>query len=349
MSGNPKASGPGARLHRSAGFRPRERELRVRLLLGLAVLAVAGGAAAPAAAQSPLPSTAVLKEIARRAALGGGRVQIAVSADDRIAAAASRGSIRTPFRMWSVSKVATSIALLRAYGWADTAGTRPRADVDAAMRSALVRSGDCAQRQLVVELQEATGSRAAARAAVRRVLADAGARNARVLERAAPASQGCRPYLARTRTPDPYRVALQLGTAEWTITDAARFARALGDGTYPPAITRRVLRLLKLPKQHSDDPFARGLDVTSRLDWGAGQALGDLEPAYKAGWGGSSRETPTFVTEQVIHVRSPAGASYGIAVTYEPAGVPARDDPGLTQAPAALDSALTALRAELPL
>src|SRR3954462_6787266 len=49
-------------------------------------------------------------------------------------------------------------------------------------------------------------------------------------------------------TPDPYRMALQLGTAEWTITDAARFGLAIGDGTFPASVTRRVTGLLSREK-----------------------------------------------------------------------------------------------------
>jgi hypothetical protein len=250
--------------------------------------------------------------------------------------------------MWSVSKVATAIALLEVAGWDAKPGPL-RSDVKYAMRAALVGSTDCAQRQMVVELQEATGGPAAAQAAVQSVLDRAGARQAVVLDRAAEASSGCQPYLsANSQTPDPYRLALQLGTAEWTVQDAARFALALGNGTFGSAIQRRILSLLRRPKEHSEDPFAQGLDVTTRLDWGAGEALGDLMPAYKAGWGGSSGETPTFVNEQVIFLDLPTGP-LGIALTYEPATVPIRDDPGLTEARGAMKLALTQLRAQLGL
>src|SRR3954471_7017339 len=195
---------------------------------------------------------------------------------------------------------------------------------------------------------EALGGIEPARKAVQQVLRRGGARDARVLDRVAAAGSGCRPLLERTRTPDPYRMALQLGTAEWTITDAARFGLAIGDGTFPASVTRRVTGLLSREKEHSDDPFAHGLDVTSRLDWGAGQAFRGLSPAYKSGWGGSSGETPTFVTEQAIHLRTPSG-DYGIAVTFEPPTRPARDDPGLTRAPAALYQLLRGVRQLLEL
>ncbi|MDA0173969.1 hypothetical protein OJ998_33010 [Solirubrobacter taibaiensis] len=301
---------------------------------------------------APTPTWTVtstqLRRIARSAAGEGGRVQLAVAAPGRrTVAAASSGSTRTWFRLWSVSKAATSIALLRANKWGARRGRPLRADVETSMHSALVRSGDCAQRQLIVELQEQLSGIDNARAAVQDVLRDAGATGARVLERSSVAGTGCRPYLARTRTRDPYRVALQLGTSEWAINDAAQFALALGDGTFEPSITRRMLRLLGKPKLHSDDPFANGLDVTGPLNWGAGSAMRAYRPAYKSGWGGSSGETPTFVNEQVIHLQTSAGP-IGVAVTFEPDTVPVRDDPGLTRAPDALDHALRELARMLP-
>lgn len=302
-------------------------------------------AAAPAAPASLLTHAELSRLVERVARATNGRVQAAVlgKGNARPVAAASSGSLRSPFRMWSVSKAATAIALLQAHAKAPLP-----ADTRFALDKALVGSGDCAQRQMTVELQELAGGPAAARRRIQSVLDRAGATSANVLPREAVAGTGCRPYLEQhSRIPDPYRSALQVGTAEWTVRDAARFALALGDGTYGRRITRRMLHVLRIPKRRSDDPFAHGLDVTTTPAWGAGVALGDLHPAYKAGWGGSSGETPTFVNEQVIHLALPDGRRYGIAITFEGPDIPERDDPALTAAPRAFRLLLTRLRRSL--
>lgn len=299
----------------------------------------------------PLPDRRSIRALVRRISRRtDGRIQLAVASDlpNHSFAFASAGSTRTPVRMWSVVKVPTAIALLQANGWGERRGRDP-ATTRSAMTSALVGSADCAQRQLVVTLQDQVGGPAAARIAVRRVLERGGARAARVLRRASVAGAGCRPRLAESGLANPYRSALQLGTAEWSILDAARFALALGNGTYPPAVQRRILGLLRRTKTKSDDVFARGLDVTTDPRWGAGLALADLNPAYKAGWGGSSGETPTFVNQQAIFVRDRLGRALGIAVTFEPPDRPVRDDPALTAAPQAFLALLRELRVEFDL
>jgi hypothetical protein len=290
---------------------------------------------------------ALIRRISRQT---DGRIQLAVASDlsEHSFALASGRSTRTPVRMWSVAKVPTAIALLEAYGWGERRGRDP-VEIRRAMTSALVGSADCAQRQLVVALQEETGGREAARTAVRAVLERGGARATRVLARASVAGAGCRPRLAASGLSDPYRSALQLGTAEWTIPDAARFALALGNGTYPPAVQRRILGLLRRTKTKSDDAFTGGLDVTTDARWGAGLAFAGLDPAYKAGWGGSSGETPTFVNQQAIFVRNRQGEALGIAVSFEPSYRPVRDDPALTAAPQAFLALLREVRTELDL
>ena len=312
----------------------------------------------PRGAPTPVPNSGVrprrriLASLVRRTAREAkGRVQVAILPEGREVpiAVASSGSARGRFRMWSVSKVVTAIALLEAHGWRERSGEPLTADTRRAMSSGLIGSSDCAQRQMVVELQELLGGPLEARAAYQDVLARAGTRAATVTGRIAPAGSGCRSYLRRSQLADPFRPALQLGTAEWSVSDGARFALALGDGTYARAVTRQVLRLLRRPKTRSDDPFAQGRDVTTNPAWGAGLVLRDLQPAYKSGWGGASGETPTFVNEQVIHLATPDRGSYGIAITFEPPNRPARDDPGLTQAPRAFDQLLRGVRRELRL
>src|SRR3954462_6787265 len=178
-----------------------------------------------------LPSSADLRSLAKQvAAKSRGRVQVAVIARRRghIVVASSSGSASTPVRIWSVSKVATTIALLEAHGWNRRPGRALRADVDAAVRSALVRSSDCAQRQLVVELQEALGGIEPARKAVQQVLRRGGARHARVLDRVSAAGSGWRPLRERTPTPAPSPTARPLPTrTAWRCNSGPRSGQSL--------------------------------------------------------------------------------------------------------------------------
>ena len=187
----------------------------------------------------------------------------------------------------------------------------------------------------MVELQRRAGGIEAARRALASVLRRAGVRHANLAVGAASNRTGCRRYLANASTPGVSGPALQIGTATWRLSDAARFAFAL-DGF--PA---RVTTLLRRPKRHSADDGVNGSDVTGDLGWGAGVALGDLKPAYKAGWGGLGGP---LIYQQVIHVRG-----YGIAVTFEPRVQPAHDDPYRTRTPQALAALLRGLRPMLGL
>src|SRR5262249_20129857 len=113
-----------------------------------AVLAIALGGGAPAlshhdpgrpvtparAAATAAPgllTNSQLRRIARRAVRPGERVRIAVtsSRSGAVRAGASSGPAGTRFRMWSVSRPATVIALLRAHGWRERSGWKLRADV----------------------------------------------------------------------------------------------------------------------------------------------------------------------------------------------------------------------------
>ena len=215
----------------------------------------------------------------------GGRAQVAVTRGGRVVAAASSGPTTRPFRMWSVGKVATAVALLER-------GGSLRADVRRAITDALVGSGNCAQRQLMVELQRRAGGIEPARRALARVLRRAGVRHASLAVGAASNRTGCRRYLENASTPGVTGPALQIGTATWRLSDAARFAHAL-DGL-------PVADLLRRAKRHAPDDGVGTSDVTGDLGWGAGVALKDLKPAYKAGWGGLGGP---LIYEQVIRVR----------------------------------------------
>ena len=290
-------------------------------MLALAIVALVAGAGEARAAPL-LPTAADLRELVREVdRRHGGRAQVAVTRGGRVVAAASSGPTTRPFRMWSVGKVATAVALL------ERGGTL-RPDVRRAITDALVGSGNCAQRQLMVELQRRAGGIERARRALARVLRRAGVRHAGLAVGAASNRTGCRRYLEHASTPGATGPALQIGTATWRLSDAARFAHAL-DGL-------PVADLLRRAKRHAPDDGVGTSDVTGDLGWGAGVALKDLKPAYKAGWGGLGG---SLIYEQVIRVRD-----VGIAVTFEPRVQPTHDDPYRTRSPQALRDLLRALR-----
>jgi hypothetical protein len=288
------------------------------LILVLAALVVPAADARAATLPSKDTLRALVREADRR---HGGRAQLAVTDGARVVAAASRGSASRPFRMGSVGKVATAVALLGR-------GGTLKPDVRRAIDDALIGSGNCAQRQLMIELQRRAGGIEPARRALARVLTRSGVRHANLAVDAVPNRTGCSRYLAGASTPGATGPALQMGTVTWRLSDAARFAHAL-DGL--PVADR-----LRRAKRHAPDDDAVGSDVSGDPRWGAGLALADLRPAYKAGWGGLGR---ALIYEQVIHA-----GGYGIAVTFEPRAQPATDDPYRTRAPQALRELLRALR-----
>ena len=83
-------------------------------------------------------------------------------------------------------------------------------------------------------------------------------------------------------------------------------------------------------------------ELTAPLEWGAGTALAGLEPAYKAGWGGSLNGN--FLAGQVATVALPGGNHLSLAVMFHPNRQPSRDDPGITAAPAAIEAVMRAAR-----
>ena len=197
-----------------------------------------------------------MREVDRR---HGGRAQVAVTRGGRVVAAASSGPTTRPFRMWSVGKVATAVALL------ERGGTL-QADVRRAIEDALVGSGNCAQRQLMVELQRRAGGIEPARRALARVLRRAGVRHANLAVGDGLQPHGLQPLPGeRLDARAPPGPALQTGTATWRLSDAARFAFAL-DGL-------PVADLLRRAKRHAPDDGVGTSDVTGDLGWGAGVAL----------------------------------------------------------------------------
>ena len=289
-----------------------------------------------------LLSMALQRSVVRAATLGGA-VEAAVMLDDSpapiVATSEPWGKTRY-MRMWSMSKVATMVALLRELGWGSRPGTSTSAEVDSALRGAITRSENCRQRRVVLELQHVAGGISAARQAMTGVFAAAGARPLIGSQVQAPESL-CVPFLrTQTEIANPLGPAVLLGTSTWRVTDAVRFAHALAIGTYGRAISARVLALMRAPKRPSRES-APG-ELTAPLDWGAGAAFAGLHPAYKAGWGGSMNGN--FLAGQIAVIPLATGGHLSVAVMFHPDVQPIRDDPGITAAPRALQSVMGAIR-----
>lgn len=277
-----------------------------------------------------------------RAARLGGEVEAAVMLDTTttpIVVTSTPGGADRYMRMWSNSKVATMVALLRLLGWGERAGKAPSSELDSALEGALTRSENCRQRRVVLELQRAAGGTDAARRALGDVFLRAGAKIIPGSQVEAPESL-CVPYLSeQTEIDDPLAPALLLGTSRWRVTDAVRLVHALAVGTYGEAISARVLELMEAPKQPSRE--SEPGELTAPLNWGAGVAFPGVTPAYKAGWGGALNGN--FLAGQIAVVRV-GGDRLALAVMFHPDGQPSRDDPGITAAPEAIETVMEAVR-----
>jgi hypothetical protein len=279
----------------------------------------------------------------KKAAALGGEIESAVMLGHwqrPVVVASPAADVDRPMRMWSISKAVTMVALLREEGWGQRPGKPLSPEVDAALEGAIERSENCPQRRVVVELERVAGSIAAARAAVAEVLARAGAEG-RVATETAPPEGTCIGYLAeQEEVDDPLGPALLLGTSTWRIGDAVRFAHALATERFGAAISRRVLGLMRIPKARSREVVTG--EFTAAPDWGAGRALAGLEPAYKAGWGGTQQQS--FMAAQLTVVSLPGAPVTALAVAFHPFVQPPIDDPGLTAAPRAIDEVIDAMR-----
>jgi hypothetical protein len=241
-------------------------------------------------------------------------------------------------RMWSMSKVATMVAVLRGLGWGHRPGRPISPELDEALHGAITRSENCRQRRVVLELQHLSGGTAAAREAIQAVFRDADA-EVRVGTQIAPPEANCVEYLdTQTELAEPLAPALLLGTSTWRVGDAVRFVRALSIDTYGAAISREVLGLMRLPKLPSREVKAG--ELTAPLDWGAGESL-PKETAYKSGWGGSLNGN--FLAGQIALADLPGIDRAALVSVFHPDEQPSRDDPGVTAAPAALDAIFSAL------
>jgi hypothetical protein len=298
--------------------------------------AVAGGARGPAT----VPRNALPDALSTEALLGAlrsavdperdGTVQAAVQVQGQQPVVRTQGQAER-MRMWSMSKVPTAIAALR-----EIDDRSP--ELDAALEDAIVRSGNCAQRRVVLELQRATGGTEGAGAAIAKVFDEAEAPTVEVPREAMPPEDDS----CRDGSHDVSGDAPQVGASTWTIADAVAFADALGTGVYGDE-GREVLELMRREKEPSPDLDNPEQEYTADPDWGAGRALEEWDPAYKAGWGGVL--DGMFVAGQIAIVEV-GGRSVAMAVAYRPHAQPQNNDPGKTEAPEAIEAVFRELAAQ---
>jgi hypothetical protein len=246
-------------------------------------------------------------------------------------------------RLWSISKVATMVALFQRLGWGDRDGETPSPEVLEALAGAMTRSENCRQRRVVIEFQRAAGGIAGARKALADEFTSFGAK-LQPGSQVAPPEALCLPFLRQqTEIPDPLAPALLLGTSRWRASDAVRLAHALATGAFGKALSDQVLALMSAPKRESRE--SEPGELTAPLDWGAGTVFGDLRPAFKAGWGGSLNGN--FLAGQIVVVGLPGNDHLSLAVMFHPNTQPERDDPGITVAPEAIEAVMQTVRSAL--
>jgi hypothetical protein len=294
----------------------------------------------PEAAQRAQLAPRLQRGVTAAAALGG-TVEAAIMLDGwrapLIASSEARGKERF-MRMWSMSKVATMIAVLRGLGWGHRPGRPISDELEEALHGAITRSENCRQRRVVLELQRLSGDASAAREALQTVFAEAGA-EARIGTQIARPEENCLEYLnTQTELAEPLAPALLLGTSTWRVGDAARLVHALATDTYGAAISHEVLRLMRLPKLPSRE--VRAGELTAPLDWGAGESL-PMGTPYKPGWGGSLNGN--FLAGQIALADLPGVGRAAVVGVFHPDRQPSRDDPGITEAPQALDAIFSSL------
>jgi hypothetical protein len=251
------------------------------------------------------------------------------------------GPVLRMHRMWSTSKAVVAIAVLQAVD------DLPDSTMRSAMEDAIARSDNCGVRRAIVGLQYRLDSAPeGAEAAFERVLLAAEVRLDGPIQTAA-AETACVPYLLSRRSglprgADDLGVVPQFGTAEWSEYDAVSFAHRLSDGGYGRA-GEYLLRLMALPK---GVPLDEGPPPPSAPppDWGAGVVFpARWRPAWKAGWGGSHERPARFLASQIVVLRV-GSVPVALAAIFVPDSEPTSDNPGITNAPRALELMFEAVK-----
>lgn len=244
------------------------------------------------------------------------------------------------YRMWSTSKalVATTLLRLRA------ARGEPLVDDELYpwLRSSLTGSENCAARHVTYEVQRLAGGPARAYAEIRTTADQAGVTLPTAPPTAAKADALCADFLPSAQ--ERATRVLQMGTAEWTTVDAARFMAGLSDGQFGDDVGSAILGLLREPKRHSRETPE---ELTGSASWGAGTVFANpaWQTAYKAGWGGSNKGA--FLAEQMLLVTDRNGGTVAIAAAFWPSEAPATDDPHKANVPEAFEAVLDPLRRTL--
>ncbi|HEX8103656.1 MAG TPA: hypothetical protein VF533_13655 [Solirubrobacteraceae bacterium] len=263
-----------------------------------------------------------------------GRLELAVWANGWSDAAVAPPSAKTAqSRMWSMSKPVTAVALMEALD-----GRAPEDHAFEAMQGALIRSENCRQRRVVLELQKHAGGADKAAARIRSVLERAGASpDVNIpLKPEGPEDAQCDAVL-RGLGADPASPALQLGTAEWTVRDGAAFARALAAREYGKA-GETPRRLMMRPKDRSHDPGVTDADYSVSPEWGARREFSRFpDLAFKGGWGG--RRQKRYLVGQIVSMTI-HGVPVGVMGVFHPNVQPTvSDDPGDTKGPEEIERA----------
>jgi hypothetical protein len=237
------------------------------------------------------------------------------------------------------------VAVIATYKAAQRQGVTLSTSLVTAATDAITRSDNCAERRIILGLQQLTGGLAPALSAFNEVLAQAGDSEAITPERATLSEPTCLTYF-RLRAPTniPNAEAWELGTDKWTVAQAAGFAHALADGAYGSA-GRFALALMAMPKRAplTSIEGASGDHITN-LQWGAGTAFAPWHPAYKPGWGGSQQDN--FLTGQIVVLKR-ADPPVAVAAMFYPTTEPQTDDVGATAGPEALEAMFDRIREAL--
>lgn len=283
-----------------------------------------------------IPRADVMKALisgAREASSKGVTIHAAVASGQWQSAAQVDG--QEPLRMWSTAKVLTAVAAMRA---AAESTKPPQKDLKSSIDGALQRSENCRQRNVVLWLQQMSGGPAEAADAMRAEIDTAGASGAKLPETPAPVPDDCVAFLKTSGVSDPLGPALQMGTATWSPVAGSQFALALAAGELGTP-GDKIYKVMQHPKMLSRETVDQS-GYTADVNWGAGIAMTNLRPAYKAGWGGT--EQHDFIAGQIVALRTASG-SYGISVFGTPDAQPTADDPGLTAIPDAVEAVLRRL------
>lgn len=154
------------------------------------------------------------------------------------------------------------------------------------LRRSLAQFDGCAQRDLVLDLQQAVGGIPAARTALAQTLGLGGSRVAVGPAQADTTGPHCRRQALRgVPNPPIQRSILNAAASTWTINDAVRFVAALQSRSFDvpgthPSISETILNLMRLPKRTSRESALAAPTVSP--NWGAARVF--AAPCWHLAW-----------------------------------------------------------------